>query len=57
MAVFHPKLTVRQVRSSLGRHVDYDIGPMEEELGIVLHTTEKTLVDSIESLLALSRKV
>lgn len=57
MAVFHPKLTVRQVRSSLGKQVGYDIGPMEEELGIILHSTEKTLADSVESLLALSRKV
>ena len=57
MAAFHPKLTVRQVRSSLGRHVSYDIESMEEELGISLHSTEKTLVDSVESLLALSRKV
>jgi dihydroflavonol-4-reductase len=57
MAAFHPKLTVRQVRSSLGRHVSYDIESMEEELGISLHSTEKTLVDSVESLSALSRKV
>ena len=57
MAVFHPKLTVRQVRSSLGRHVSYDIESTEEELGISLHSTEKTLVDSVESLLVLSRKV
>ncbi|MEJ6716453.1 MAG: SDR family NAD(P)-dependent oxidoreductase [Euryarchaeota archaeon] len=57
MAAFHPKLTVRQVRSSLGRHVSYDVESMEEELGILLHSTEKTLVDSVESLLALSRKV
>lgn len=57
MAVFHPKLTVRQVRSSLGRHVGYDVGAMEGELGIRLHSTEQTLVDSVESLLELSRKV
>jgi len=57
LAVFHPKLTWRQVRSSLGRHMAYDVGDMEQELGIQLHSTEQTLVDSIESLLELSRKV
>lgn len=57
MAAFHPKLTVRQVRSSLGRHVGYDIGDAEKELGIQLHSTEDTLADSINSLLDLGRKV
>jgi hypothetical protein len=57
MAVFHPKLTVKQVRSSLGRSVGYDRGRMEEELGIQLHTSDETLTDSINSLLELGRKV
>ena len=57
MAAFHPKLTIRQVRSSLGRHVRYDVGLMSEELGIELHSKEQTLTDSVESLLELSRKV
>ena len=57
LAAFHPKLTVEQVRSALGRSVGYDIGAMEEELGIRLHDTDDTLADSITSLLELSRKV
>ena len=57
MAAFHPKLTVQQVRSSLGRYVDYDIGTMEEDLRFELRSTKQTLTDSIESLSALSRKV
>ena len=57
MAAFHPKLTIKQVRSSLGRSVGYDIGAMEEELGIRLNDTDDTLADSITSLLELSRKV
>lgn len=57
MAAFHPKLTVKQVRSSLGRSVRYDIGTMEEELGIKLHASDDTLADSLSSLLELSRKV
>ncbi len=57
MAAFHPKLTMKQVRSSLGRSVVYDIGNMEEELGIQLHTSDDTLTDSVTSLLELGRKV
>ncbi len=57
MAAFHPKLTVSQVRSSLGRSVGYDVGSMEGELGIQLHSSDETLADSIASLLELGRKV
>ena len=54
LAVLHPQLTWKMVRSSLGRHVAYDIGNVEQELGIELHSSEQTLVDSIESMLKLS---
>jgi len=54
LAIFHPKLTWRMVRSSLGRHLGYDVGGMEQELEIELRSSEQTLVDSIESLLRLS---
>lgn len=54
LAVLHPQLTWKMVRSSLGRHVAYDIGNMEQELEIELHSSEQTLVDSIESVLKLS---
>ena len=57
MAAFHPKLTVKQVRSSLGRSVGYDRGRMEEDLGIQLHASDETLTDSINSLFELGRKV
>ncbi len=57
MAVFHPKLSVKQVRSSLGRSVGYDIGEMEKELGIQLHASDDTFADSIASLFELGRKV
>lgn len=57
MAAFHPKLTVKQVRSSLGRSVGYDPGDVENELGIQLHTSDDTLADSLSSLLELGRKV
>ena len=57
MAAFHPKLTIKQVRSSLGRSVGYNIGDMENELGIQLYASDDTLSDSISSLLELGRKV
>ncbi|MDB2593482.1 NAD-dependent epimerase/dehydratase family protein [Euryarchaeota archaeon] len=57
MAGFHPKLTVKQVRSSTGRHVNYDIQDTEQMLGINLRSIDSTLTDSMESFEELSRKV
>jgi dihydroflavonol-4-reductase len=57
MAVFHPKLTVQQVRSSTGKHVNYDIQETEHMLGISLRDIDTTLTDSMESFEELSRKV
>ena len=57
MAAFHPKLTVKQVRSTLGRYVNYDVGEVEQSLNINFRSTEDTLADSIDSLEKLRRKV
>lgn len=57
MAAFHPKLTVKQVRSTIGRHVDYNVGRVEESLNFSFRSTEDTLADSIDSLEKLRRKV
>lgn len=57
MAAFHPKLTLRQVRSSTGRHVHYDIQRTEQMLEIKLRSIDETLKDSMESFEKLSRKV
>ena len=57
MAAFHPKLTVKQVRSTIGRHVDYDVGGVEESLNFNFRSMEDTLADSIDSLDKLRRKV
>jgi hypothetical protein len=57
MAAFHPKLTVQQIRSSTGRHVNYDIQNTEEMLKMKLRNIDETLEDSMESLEELSRKV
>ena len=57
MAAFHPKLTVQQVRSYTGRHVNYDIQNTENMLEMKFLSIEETLTDSMKSLEELSRKV
>ena len=57
LAVFHPRLTVKQVRTSVGRHVNYDVGDVEKSLNMELKNSDETFKDSIESLDKLSRKV
>ena len=57
LAVFHPRLTVKQVRTSVGRHVNYDVGDVEKNLNIELKNIDDTFKDSIDSLDKLSRKV
>ena len=50
MAVFHPKLSVKTVRSSLGRHVGYDVGTSFAVLGMEPRAVESTLLDALDSL-------
>lgn len=57
MAAFHPKLTVQQIRSSTGRHVNYDIQNTENMLEMKFLSVEETLTDSMKSLEELGRKV
>jgi len=57
MAAFHPKLTVQQIRSSTGRHVNYDIQNTENMLRMKFLSVEETLTDSMKSLEELGRKV
>ena len=52
LAVFHPKLSVKRLRGTLGTHVEYDVGNSFAELSLPNYETEKTLVDSIASLVA-----
>lgn len=49
-AVFHPKLTVEQLRKTWGRWADFDCQDMEEKLQINLNTREETILKSIQSL-------
>ena len=50
MAAFHPKLSVKSVRSSLGRHVGYDVGTSFSDLGLTQTPTDVTFVDAFNSL-------
>jgi dihydroflavonol-4-reductase len=52
LAVFHPKLSVKRLRGTLGTHVGYDVGDSFCELSLPNYEIEKTLVDSIASLVA-----
>ena len=49
-AIFHPKLTVEQLRKTWGKWTDFDCQDMEEKLQIKLNTKEETILKSIQSL-------
>ena len=51
-AIFHPKLTVSQLRRSWGKWTDFDCQDMEEKLLIKLHSKEDTIAQAVSSLLA-----
>ena len=50
MAAFHPKLSIKAVRSSLGRWVDYDVGASFSDLGMQPTPTDATFLDALDSL-------
>ncbi len=52
LAIFHPKLSIKQLRGSLGTYVDYDIGDSYEVLDLPNFDVVSTLVDSINSVKA-----
>ncbi|MBT4065638.1 MAG: NAD-dependent epimerase/dehydratase family protein [Euryarchaeota archaeon] len=52
LAVFHPKLSIKRLRGTLGTHVKYDVGDSFSILSLPNYETAKTLTDSISSLLA-----
>ena len=52
MAIFHPKLSVKRLRGTLGTHVDYDVGDVFELLSLPNYNVEDTLVDSVKSIQA-----
>jgi len=52
VAIMHPSLKLRDVRSNIGSWVDYDSGATLEKLDIRLTPLEDTVVDGIDSVLA-----
>ena len=52
LAIFHPKLSVKQLRGSLGTHVDYDVDDSFSTLDLPNYDVVTTLVDSVNSVKA-----
>ena len=51
-AIFHPKLSISRLRSTLGKHIGYDVGDSFTVLSLPNYDTTETLVESIKSLQA-----
>ena len=52
LALFHPKLSVKQLKGTLGTHVGYDVGDAFPTLSLPNYTVGDTLVDSVNSIQA-----
>jgi dihydroflavonol-4-reductase len=50
MAMFHPKLTIKAVKPSLGRHVGYDVGTSFADLGMTPTPVQDTFLDGLDSI-------
>ena len=51
VAIFHPKLSIKQLKGYLGSKVSFDVGDTWDALEIKTHNPEDTIVESIESIL------
>ena len=52
LAMFHPKLSVNQLKKTLGTHVGYDVGGSFELLELPNYDVKTTLIDSVNSVKA-----
>ena len=52
LAMFHPKLSVNQLKKTLGTHVSYDVGDSFESLELPNYEVKTTLIDSVNSVKA-----
>ena len=52
LAVFHPKLSIKQLRNNLGKFVEYDVKDSFEKLGIEITEGSVSIIDGIKSLQA-----
>ena len=49
-AALHPKLSIKQLKGSLGTYVSYDVGDAFTDLSLPNYDPETTLLDSINSI-------
>ena len=52
LALFHPRLSIKQLKGTLGTYVDYDVADAFETLSLPNYNVEDTLVDSVNSIQA-----
>tara|TARA_B100000700_G_scaffold61472_2_gene67399 strand:- start:3613 stop:4578 length:966 start_codon:yes stop_codon:yes gene_type:complete len=52
LAIFHPKLSIRQLKKTLGTHIGYDVGDSFSSLDLPNYDIEATLIDSVNSIKA-----
>ena len=52
ITLFHPKLSVNQLKKTLGTHVGYEVGDSFDVLQLPNYDIEATLVDSVNSIKA-----
>ena len=52
LAMFHPKLSINQMKINLGTHIGYDVGDSFEILELPNYDVETTLIDSVNSVKA-----
>jgi len=51
-ALIHPKLSIKQLKGTLGTYVNYDVGDSFLDLNLPNYDVERTLVDSMNSIKA-----
>ena len=50
LAYFHPKMSIKRLKNSLGTHVRYDVSDSFSVLDLPNYKIEKTFIDSIKSI-------
>lgn len=50
LAYFHPKMSIKRLKNSLGTHVGYDVSDSFSVLDLPNYKIEKTFIDSIKSI-------
>ncbi|MEK9695660.1 MAG: hypothetical protein VW270_07820, partial [Candidatus Poseidoniales archaeon] len=50
VAILHPKLSIKRLRESLGKHVNYDVKGTFQDLQLPNFEMRTTLIDAVVSL-------